>query len=124
MKINQSIITLQARSTVIVIVAGFLLLYLFLGWQLFLYSAIAISILGLFERSSRMVHRIWMGLATLLSYIIPNILLTLIFYLILLPLALISRIGSKDPLMLKSEYESYWVDDEGVPAKESFEKTW
>ncbi|MCC5942704.1 MAG: hypothetical protein JJU37_14275 [Balneolaceae bacterium] len=124
MRKNQPVKAVQTKSTVIVIIAGFLIAYLLFGWVFFLYSSIALSILGLFDRSSRLVHRLWMGLAKILSYIIPNILLTLIFYLILFPLALISRIGKSDPLMLKSEYKSYWVEDEGVPTKESFEKTW
>jgi len=65
-----------------------------------------------------------MGLGMVLSYIIPNILLTLIFFFILLPLALLSKIGNKDPLMLSPGRGSYWVTAEGKPDKESFEKTW
>lgn len=114
----------STTATILVITVGFLVIYLFTSWNLFLYAALGVSSFGLFEPTSRLIHHLWMGLATVLSRIIPNILLTLIFFLILFPLALISKIGNKDPLMLSPDHKSYWVHDKGVPSKESFEKTW
>ncbi len=112
------------KSTVLVISMGFLVIHLFTAIPFFLYIAAAVGILGLFEPMSKIIDKLWMGLAKILSYIIPTILLSLIFYLILCPLALASRIVNKDPLMLKSGYESYWVADEMEPDKESLEKPW
>ena len=112
------------KSTVLVISMGFLLIYLFTSIAVFLYIALAVGILGISERISQIIDKLWMGLAKILSYIIPTILLTLIFYLILFPLALISRLINKDPLMLKSGYDTYWVADEMEPDKESLENPW
>ncbi|TVQ01099.1 MAG: hypothetical protein EA359_14475 [Balneolaceae bacterium] len=114
----------NTKSTVLVITTGFIVIYFFTSWHFMLIAAIVTGVLGISDRVSKLIHITWMGLARLLSYIIPNILLALIFYLILFPLAMISRLQYKDPLMLSSAHKSYWVKDEQIPSKESFEKTW
>jgi hypothetical protein len=112
------------KSTVLVISMGFLVIYLFTAISAFLYIAVAVGILGIFDSTSKIIDKLWMGLAKVLGYIIPNILLALIFYLILFPLALISKINQKDPLLLSPNHDTYWVPDEKIPDKKSFEKTW
>lgn len=112
------------KSTVLVISMGFLVIYLFTGITAFLYIAATIGILGIFDSMSKIIDKLWMGLAKILGYIIPNILLALIFYLILFPLALISRLNQKDPLLLSPDHDTYWVPDEKEPDKKSLEKTW
>ena len=68
---------------------------------------------------------LWMKLAWVLSLIIPNILLSAIFYLFLFPIALLSRIfGNNDPLHLKNKGDSNYVDNEKEFDKASFEKPW
>lgn len=115
---------INPKSTVLVITTGFIIIYFFTSWVIILIAAIVTGVLGFSDRMSHLIHTAWMGLAKLLSYIIPNILLTLIFYLILFPLALLSRLKNKDPLMMSSTHSSYWNKDEQTPSKESFEKTW
>ena len=65
-----------------------------------------------------------MKLAQLLGYIIPNILLSIVFYLILFPLSLLSKLFTKDPLMLSSKYDSYFVDVNKEMDQKSFENMW
>jgi len=42
------------------------------------------------------VHVLWMKLAKLLSYIAPNILLSIVFFLILTPVALLQKLFNKN----------------------------
>jgi len=65
-----------------------------------------------------------MKLAQFLSYIIPNILLSIVYYLILFPISLLSKLFTKDPLMLSSKYDSYFIDVNKEMDKESFKKMW
>lgn len=113
-----------SKSTVLIISMGFLFLYLVYGFQPLLYVSLAVGILGLSDKLSRLMERGWMGLAKLMSYIVPNILLTLVFFLILYPIALIFRLTQDDPLFLSSDHNTYWVEDENKFDKKSFEKTW
>lgn len=114
----------RSKSTVLVISMGFLLIHLLSGYQPFLYLSFSVGIMGLSDFLSRWIHTLWMGLAKLLSFIVPNILLTLVFYLILLPFALLFRMLNKDPLRLSSEHETYWVEEKGELDPESFKKPW
>lgn len=50
----------------------------------------------LFEKVACLVHVLWMKLAKLLSYVAPNILLTIIFFLVLTPIALLQKVLSKN----------------------------
>jgi hypothetical protein len=112
--------------TVLTIVSGFALIYLVSGWKWSLPVAVIIGIAGVL--SSWLAEKIaaaWDLLAKGLSYVIPNILLTLVFFVFLFPIAILSRLfGHSDPLKLKRPKESLFrVRTTGFP-KDSFEKPW
>ena len=65
-----------------------------------------------------------MELAKFLGYIVPNILLTIVLFLFMFPLSLISKIFSKDPLMLSKKNKTYFIDVNTEIDKGSFEKIW
>lgn len=116
----------KTYETILVIVIGFLLLsyYLKLGWLV--NASIIIGVLSLLSKKlASYIEWGWNMLAKLLSYIIPNILLSTVFFFLLTPLALLSRISSKnDPLMLKKNHNSTFKIRENMITKESFEKQW
>lgn len=114
----------KSKSTVLIISMGFLLIYLFTDIQIFLYISLGVGLLGIPDYMSQIIEKLWMGLSKLLSYIVPNILLTLVFYLVLFPFALIQRMTQKDPMLLSSDHDTFWIDDEKEPDPKSFEKTW
>lgn len=115
----------KTKSTVLIISMGFLLIYVFSSIQFFLYLSLAIGILGLSDKMSQIIDKLWMGLSKILSYIIPNILLTLVFYLVLLPFAVIQKFIQKDPLLLLVDRDTCWVERNTKEIDpQSFEKTW
>jgi ABC-type microcin C transport system permease subunit YejE len=65
-----------------------------------------------------------MKLAHLLGFVTQNILLSVLFFLILFPVSLISKLFIKDPLMLSDNKGSYFTDITKEADKESFEKPW
>ena len=65
-----------------------------------------------------------MKLSQVLSYIIPSVLLGIVFYLFLFPISLISKLFTKDPLMLSNKYKTYFVTINKEIEKNSFEKIW
>ncbi|MBL7738930.1 MAG: hypothetical protein JNK14_06895 [Chitinophagaceae bacterium] len=114
-----------SRTTILVISMGFLIMYLLFGWKWAVYVSLAVGITGAASAYlSKKIEWAWMKLAQLLGYIMPNVLLTLVFFLFLFPLALISRLFHKDPLMLSRKYNSYFTDVNRKMDKSSFEKTW
>jgi len=110
----------------LVITVGFLILYLFTGTRSLLYVSLATGLAGIFSPFlSRQIDFLWNRLAILLGYIVPNILLSLVFFLLLFPLALLARVfRKKDPLQLKRTGQSTYVLRDKVFDKASLENPW
>ena len=113
-------------KTVLTITVGFIVLYLFTKWNWTILIASGIGLTGLFStRLSKIIDFLWMKLAMVLSLIMPNILLSIIFFLFLFPVAVLSRVfGKNDPLNLKDKAGSNFKDSNRSFDKASFEKTW
>ncbi len=113
-------------KTVLTISVGFAIVFLLTKLNGFLYASIFIGLVGLVsDKLAKMVDFLWMKLAKVLSFIVPNILLSLIFYVFLFPISLLSKIfGSSDTLQLKNNKDSIWVVNNKQIEKDSFEKMW
>ena len=115
----------SSASTLLVISMGFLALHMIFDWHWTLYTSLSVGLIGIFSSwLSTKIEWLWMKLAKVLSFIVPNILLSIVFFLFLFPIALLSRLFSKDPLMLSSKYDSYFVEVKKKFSKEDFKKIW
>lgn len=114
-----------AKSTLLVLTTGCLALYLIFSWKGWLVFSFLLGLIGVFSPwLSRKIHWIWIKLADLLGMFVPKIVLTIVFYGVLLPLALFSRLFRHDPLMLSEKYDSYFIDIHQEVKKEDFTKIW
>lgn len=113
-------------KTVLTIVVGFLLVYLITKWKWSLSVAFFVGLAGvLSDFISKQIDFVWMKLTLVLSYIVPNIVLSLIFYLFLFPIALLNKLfGKKDPMHLKNRVPSLFKSNNTVFDKAYFEKHW
>lgn len=116
----------DSSKTVLTITVGFLVIYLITGWQWTFVTSVLIGIAGVLSgRLSEKIHWIWMKFAWILSFIIPNVLLTLIYYMILVPIAFLSKIFRKDqPVVLKNRQDSFFRDMNKTFGKEDFKNPW
>ncbi|MHA7129405.1 hypothetical protein [Algoriphagus namhaensis] len=97
-------------KTVLVISTGLLLLSLVFDLKVLLYSSLAIGIAGILsDWVSEKIEWVWFKLTYLLSLIVPNILLGLVFFLVLTPIAFFAGLfKKKDTLLIaKPEQSSY-----------------
>ena len=117
---------LTPSKTVLTIVIGFLVIYALTHFTWALWVAVVVGSLGLLSSFlAQKIQDLWMGLSTVLSYIIPPILLSIIFYILLFPIALLSRLfGEKDPLQLRKTDKSLFKTVDKEFTKDTFEKTW
>ena len=94
-------------------------------WLLLWIALIVIAIGVLSQRISLLIHQGWMFLAKLLSNVVPKILLSIIYFMVLTPLALIKKAISKtDALSLKNNSNSLFKDHIQSYDPESFENPW
>jgi hypothetical protein len=61
------------------------------------------------------LNRAWFGLSLFLGKVVSPIVLSIIFFVLIAPVALITRLFGRDALLLKKRQAStYWVDKESI----------
>lgn len=113
------------KST-LTIVIGFILLSNYFHTKPLLILAIAIGIIAIFsEKANEKIIWGWNKISEILGLIMPNVLLSIVFYLFLTPLAFINRINrKKNPLQLKNTTTSVYTSKRKEFSPESLEKIW
>ena len=121
MKINSN-----PPLTLLTIVFGLLLFNFFIDNQTLVYLSLIFSGLGVFSlKSSILIETIWFKLSYILSQIIPNVLLAIIFFFILTPIALLSKVfNSKTNFSSKNNQNTTFIPQNKSFDKKSFERAW
>jgi hypothetical protein len=112
----------------LVIVTGLVVLYFLFKSQYvyFLFAAAGIGVISLaIPVAGNFIVKIWYKMAEVLGAINGRILLSLVFFLILLPFALLARLGKKNPLALKREAkDSVFVERNHKYSAKDLEHVW
>lgn len=95
-------------QTLLVICTGLVLVYFIFDIQWILYVSFGLGLFGILsDWFSKKVEWVWFKLTYLLSMVVPNILLAVVFFLILTPIAFLATIfKKKDALQLKRPEKS------------------
>ncbi len=113
-------------ESILVIVLGLLVLYLVFKTPVLLLFSLGIGVLSL--ASEYMLTKItwaWFKLAAFLGYINGTILLSLVYFFILCPIAFLYRITHNDPLQLKRKPEgSYFKTRNHTFTPKDLENMW
>jgi hypothetical protein len=74
--------------------------------------------------AARAFHTAWMRFAALLGHVNSRVLLTLFYYLIIMPYGFVTRLVGRDPLRRRgAARESYWVERKATrQTREQFER--
>jgi len=117
---------LQSHTTILSIAFGFLVINLFLNSELMNYCLLILIAGSLFsEKFSNFIEIIWNKIALLLSYFVPNILLTFVFYCVLTPLALLAKLFKSETDYITTDSKiSNFRDSKRDFNKSFFERTW
>jgi hypothetical protein len=113
-------------KTILVIVTGFLVISRIFKADLFALAAVVIGISAVFiPLVAKGLEWIWLKIAHVLGWVNSKILLSLIFFIFLLPIAWLSRLFTKDPLKLKGrQFRSMYTDRNHLYAREDLENIW
>lgn len=97
----------KTYRNILVLILGFCVLHLLFGGKVFLVVALTVlAFSSLSFKAAVFIETAWLWIGEKLGTINAAILLFLIYYLILTPIAFLSRIGSNDPLQLKPPSKS------------------
>jgi len=112
--------------TLLTIIFGLLFLNYFLENKIVFYFSLLLSGIGVFSvKVSKLIEKIWFKIAYILSQLVPNILLSLIFYFVLTPLAILSKLfNSKTEYLSINNQDTAFKSQNKVFDKKSFERAW
>lgn len=115
----------DSLKTIVTILLGFIVCYIGFKSVYFLYAALVIGTVSLLSASmAGYIHKAWMLLAKLLSYVMPNIVMGVLFYLFLTPIALIQRLIKKNNPLLLQKQGSTFISTSKTFSQKDFEKPW
>jgi hypothetical protein len=114
-------------ETLAVLSLFFLILASIIHRQFLMYIGIALLVIALFIKPlAVMIARGWLAFAKILGTFNSKIVLTLVFYLFLTPIALLYRVFNKNCLSIQSHPKStsMYVDRDHVFTASDLEKMW
>lgn len=116
-----------AQESVLAVMVGLLLAYLFFYESKWLiYACLAVGVSSILSKFiANKIHFLWWQLARLLNAIVPKVVLSVVFFLVLTPLAWLSKLfGNQSSIQLKDDSDSTFIERNKVFEKEDFEKPW
>ncbi|MBI1226129.1 MAG: hypothetical protein GC192_12915 [Bacteroidetes bacterium] len=116
----------RPTETCLVIATGLLVIYLLHPVQELVLAAIAMGVVGAFIPSlAKWVDWGWYKLSEGMGWVMSRVMLSLVFFVFLFPVALLSRVfGKKDSLQLRKKSGSYWTDRNHVYEGKDMENVW
>lgn len=112
-------------ETLLVIVLGCVALYLLKRWSFILVGGLVIGAAGLLIPPVRDgVHWAWMKLSEGLGWVSGKVILTVMYFLVLVPLAFFARLRGKIGMRLTPGPGSYFKDRDHVYTKEDMVNPW
>jgi hypothetical protein len=94
------------------------------GWY-FIAAGVVLALCRAVPPLFRLIYRTWIGFSVILGYFVSRILLTIIFFVVIIPTGFLMRLLGKDPMdrKLDPDAKTYWIKrEEGPPDPESYER--
>jgi len=116
----------KALETVLTIAMGLLVLSFVFHTKWLVVGAILLGIVALASKFlAGKIAWLWLKLAEGLGFVMSRVLLAILFFVVLFPVALLSRIGAKDPLQLKKKAGgTYYADRNHRYEAKDLENIW
>lgn len=114
-------------ETLTPLVLVLLALHLYFARAGFLYGAIGLLVVMLFIKPlATVIADGWLKFAGMIALVNTKVLLTVVFFLLLTPVAFLFRIFTRNPLRLKAEKElsSYYTEHDHLYTGDDLDKLW
>ncbi|MGD1848054.1 MAG: SxtJ family membrane protein [Salibacteraceae bacterium] len=122
----------KVLETHLIIATGFLVIYLIQFWKedtdpnpILLYISMGVGIIGIFiPPLAKWVNWGWYKLAEGMGYVMSRVILSIVFFLFLTPIALLNRMVNKDKLGLRRKQDTYWKTRSHTFQSEDLDNPW
>jgi hypothetical protein len=115
----------RVKETCLVIMTGLLVFWWIYKVDVLVYIAVAIGVIGAFiPFLAKWIDWAWYKLAEGMGWVMSKVLLSIVFYVFLFPIALLARMSKKDVLQLKKKPDSYWTKREHQYSDKDLDNAW
>ena len=115
----------KTLEAILVITTGFLLLFLINGKLWFLYVAFGVGTIGILVKPlASLLAKGWFKLGELLGFVVSKVVLTVLFFIILVPVSFLYNIFNRDTLHLKRTEKSLWVNRNHSYVPDDLKNSW
>jgi hypothetical protein len=115
----------RSLETILVLLIALGGIYWLTGNYWFLLTAGILGIIGLlFPSLTNQIHWLWMKVGEAMGFVTGKIVLTIIFYIFLVPLSFLARLRKRKPIKLKPDNNSFYTERNFTYTKESMENLW
>ncbi len=109
----------------LIIAAGFIVLFLIFKLKWMLIVSLAVAVLGAMSKlATEGITWVWFKIAEILGWINSRILLGIIFFLFLFPISLIMRALNKITIKMKKQKDTYYSERNHTYTTEDLENSW
>jgi hypothetical protein len=111
-------------ETILTICVGFIVVFLITKTKVFLTLALVLGLVGLLSKFlTSKIAWLWMKLSEVMGAISSKVLLSVVFFFFLTPIAFLSRIFGKSNLQLTKSETTYYTERNHKYVPEDFENT-
>lgn len=114
------------QETILVISAGLLVFYYFfrdLTWLV--WGALTLNLIGAFlPKIAGYISWAWFKLAEGMGFVMSKVILSLVFYIFLFPIAMLSKLFTHKDFLLKKDSITTWHDKNHTYRSDDLEKMW
>lgn len=115
----------NVSATGTVIITGLLVIFLLTEKSWIIPATVAVGAIFILPNPfATLIHKGWMALAKALGWIMSKLILSLLWFIILTPLAFIYRLTGHDELQMKKDKNSQFSDCQKEYSAADFEKPW
>lgn len=112
-------------EAILVITTGFIVLFAVLGKEWMLFVATASGLVGLLiPWLAAIVANVWYKIGEVLGFVVSKVVLFLLFYVLLTPIAFFYRLFNHDTLLLKRQNRSLWSDRNHMFQSTDLKNSW
>jgi hypothetical protein len=112
-------------STILIFVLVLIIFFLANKKIGLLYIALALGAIAiLIPALSRLIHKLWMKFAELLGLVMNKVILGIVFFVFLTPIAFLSKLFRRNAMRVKKDATSYFSERNFTYTKKSLEQLW
>lgn len=117
----------KEKETILTICTALVVIYLVVKSHpvQLLYAAAALGAIGMFfDLLTSKIHWAWMKLAEGMGWVMSKVILSIVFFVFLLPVAIVSRMFGNNAMQLNKKSDSYYHTRNHTYSKKDLEQVW